>query len=278
MEVNDNEMIEALSRSGYLLETEITNLLIKLGYEVENSISIKDQFTGKTREIDLITRRKRDSCTEPIINKCFTQVNYAFEIKNNLAPLVLMTKVSDSDQLHDWNGIKEHISCPKEMQCICESYYDKIIFNQKYSSYSQYCSFQQKKDKGNTLIAFHPENIYSGISKLIQYCDEKQFSLGGRYKVDNEYYRNLLFIPVILISDSLIELDMEDFMEPKLKSVEASKLLCHYHNEESSKMSYVHIVTKKGLPSFLKIMEEAEKEITFQMEKTKKRNSKYFHS
>jgi hypothetical protein len=49
-----NDLIEAIKRSGYLLESEIASILARSNFFIESNQVIEDPVTGKSREIDLI--------------------------------------------------------------------------------------------------------------------------------------------------------------------------------------------------------------------------------
>jgi hypothetical protein len=53
-EITKEEMLEALNRSGYLMESEIASMLAEFGFFIETNQVIEDKFTGKSREIDLL--------------------------------------------------------------------------------------------------------------------------------------------------------------------------------------------------------------------------------
>ena len=52
--ITEEEMLAALSRSGYLLESEVSAALTNLGFFIETNQVIQDPETGKSREIDLL--------------------------------------------------------------------------------------------------------------------------------------------------------------------------------------------------------------------------------
>src|SRR5436190_2036650 len=171
LELNENEMLEALSRSGYLLESQISQILSKAGFFIETNQVIKDPLTNKNREIDLIAEYYQHK-EERMDMKCCSKIHFVFEIKNNSAPIVLLTNFEYSPNVEDWNGLKERLTIPKGFEYdTSDAYYQQIIHTDKYPRYTQYCSFQRKK--GNEeLMALHPDNIYEGLSKITQYCEE----------------------------------------------------------------------------------------------------------
>lgn len=251
--ISNREMYEALKRSGYLLESEITAALANSGFFVESSQVIQDPVTGKSREIDLMAEHY-----EPRKNrgefKGAAKIKFVFEIKNNSFPLVVLTRFESSPNIEDWLGLKEILNLPPGVKYDSnESYYEPLIVGSHERIYTQYCSFHKKKEN-DELMALHPEIIHSGLLKITQYCEEQVELLDTDlvYEVarDSErrdsYFRHFLFLPVLLINDNLYELK-----DGELEKIESSILVYNYHYKNEPKMAYVFVVTKRGFPVFI---------------------------
>ena len=267
---NENELIEALQRSGYLLESEIAQYLYNNGFFVESNQVILDAKTGKNREIDLIAEYNSLRTNN---YKCCAKIRFVFEIKNNTAPIVLMTEFRSSPYIEDYFGIKEKVTIPED---ICyfslDGYYNKIIKSDKFSKFTQYCSFQRKKGKNQELMALHPDNIYTGIEKITQYCEIDYEDMEQIEKKDG-HFRHFINMPILLIKDNLFELTHSQNNEIKLKEVDSSILVYNYFNHENEPtMVYVFIVTHKGLPDFLEYMLKIQDKV--QTEMVEKRRNK----
>jgi len=263
IEFNENEIIEALKRSGYLLESEISKILAKAGFFVETNQVIEDPLTGKSREIDLIAEYYEHD-ERRTISKCVSKVHFVFEIKNNSAPIVLLTKFEHSPNIEDWLGLKECITIPKGIKYdLHDAYWKRLVYKEKYSIFTQYCSFQKKKENSE-LMALHPDNIHDGLSKICQYCEE---AIGEREieEMAGGYLRHFIYVPVLLIAEDLFELEYSEENNPKLKKVETSILVYNYHYKKQPSMAYIFIVTKKGFPDFMHSMIELENTIELEM-------------
>ena len=269
LDFNEKEILESLERSGYLLETETSELLNKLGFITENNQVIIDPFTGKSREIDLTAEyfsfRDRASQT-----KCVAKVRFIFEIKNNSAPIVLLTKFEHSPNLEDWTGLKRWLTVPKELKNVYyEVYWEKLIQTKRGSIFTQYCSFQKKK-ANEELMALHPENIHTGLSKITQYSEEsidrEEFE-----ESENGYWRDFIYLPILLLNDDLYELHNSG-EEYNLHKVESSMLVYNYHYKNNSSMAYVYVVTKAGLSNLLDYLLKIEEEIESEMIELRKKN------
>lgn len=114
IDFDEKEILAALERSGYLFESEISKLLIEQKYFVETNKVIKDSFTGKSREIDLVTEFMSFDNSKQRENKCFNRLKLVVEIKNTSAPLVLLTEFQNSEYAQDWDAVKEHLKSPDD--------------------------------------------------------------------------------------------------------------------------------------------------------------------
>lgn len=258
----ETEILDSLSRSGYLLESEITKRLVNYGFFVESNLSSLDPLTGKSREIDLFAENNYDA-TKKSESKCIALVRFIFEIKNNDFPLVLLTKFENSPNSNIWEGFKIAQTIPEK---IFDTYYFNdfthiLLYQDESDMFTQYCSFSHKKNE--ELMAHHPENLYSSLLKLTQYCEEMiepWANNKSRHQGDN-WFRNFLYLPVLLINDDLFELEITDDNKNVLKKVDSSRLIFNYHYKQEPKTSIIYVVTKSGLEEFLKKVLLVEKKV-----------------
>lgn len=266
---NEEEILGALGRSGYLFESEISKMLSEKGFFVETNTVIKDPLTGKSREIDL-TAEFYDANINYRENKSFTKIKYVFEIKNNSAPIVLLTEFENNPNIQDWEAFKQYLTIPSEMEGYFSSHYwDKLVLQNKFSIFTQYCSFQ-KKNKNDELMALHPDNIYEGLSKISQYCEQK--IQNKNITEPDQYLRLFLYLPVLLITDDLYELKYNETKSHKLDKTQCSLLLYNYHYEGKPSMAYIFVVTKQGLTELLNFMTQIEKEVFQDLVKSREKD------
>jgi len=259
-------MIEAIKRSGYLLESMVSKYLSESGFFVESNQVIVDPFTEKSREIDLVAEYHNFDASSRSEHKCVSKINFVFEIKNNSAPLVLLTQFEHSPNIEDWLGLKERQTFPEEMpEKYFTGFWDDLINKNRGQIFTQYCSFQRKK-QNSELMALHPDDIHIGLSKISQYCEEA-IETWGRESIDrkNGYFRNLIHLPVLLISEDLYELTYNEEGNADLKEVEQSILVHNYHHKDEPSMAYIYVVTKKGFEKFIKNMLKLEQKIELDM-------------
>lgn len=254
-EISKEEMLEAISRSGYLLESEIASMLSKEGYFTETNGIIIDTSTGKSRELDLIAEYHEYSQKYNDLHAT-SCIKYVFEIKNNNQPLVLLTKYESSPYTDPFTYFKEAHTTPaeiKEPMGRYFSYYDELFGEQNHNFFTQYCSFQRKKTgKENELMACHPEMLHSGLLKICQYCEDQAEFWEDREK--DKFYRKFLFLPVVILNDDLYELELDLKDNVSMKSTDVSRLVFNYHFKEMPRSSVVYVVTKKALQRFLEEM------------------------
>lgn len=266
-DLSNEELLDAIKRSGYLLESEISHMLSEAGFFVETNQPLLDPLTGKSRELDL-QAEYFDNNNPNFGNKVCSKINFVFEIKNNIYPLVLMTKHEFSPNIEMWDALKQSITIPDEVKGgNVPSYYESLIESNDANIFTQYCSFSEKKDKSKELMACHPEALHSGFSKIVQHCDDMVGTWGEG--MADEYFRVFLWLPILLINDGLYELDIESNDQPTLNKVEWSKLIFNYHRGEIQKNAIIYVVTKHSLKKFLIEMLETGKTIETQMIKAK---------
>ncbi|UJS23573.1 hypothetical protein [Thiothrix winogradskyi] len=115
MNITTDEMYEALSRSGYLLESEVAKKLSEWGFFVETSLVIEDPFSGKSREIDIVAEYYNWDASKSQFHTC-AKIEFVFEVKNNIYPLVLLNEFNFNPRVDDYLGLKEATTIPKNVK------------------------------------------------------------------------------------------------------------------------------------------------------------------
>lgn len=265
MKVTESEMHDALKRSGYILESEVALKLANWGFFVQTGQVVEDPLTGKGRDIDIIANSFGNSNHYPDI-RTISQIEYVFEVKNNLYPIVLLTEFRDSPYIESWTGLKEWITEPSCMEGYesHEAYFEKLTSSSE-KIYTQYCSFHKKK-ANDELMASHPEKFHESISKIIQHCDESVecsedscLSDGGESR-EERVFRHFLYMPILLVRGDLYELQ-----ENGLKGVTSSTLVVNYYHKGEQRMAFVFIVTKDGFEEFMKGTQKLERDAANKM-------------
>ncbi len=276
--MTETEIIESLNRSGYLFESSIVEFLNSKNYFLEPNSVIIDPITKKNRDIDIIAYQ--NDIQKDYDNKISCQTCFAFELKNNLYPVVLTSKYHFSPTSPD-ELIREYITTEAEERGYdaYNGFYEYFTF-QSGNIYSQYCSFQ-KKNRNSEIMAFHPEQLYSGISKVVQFCDENKPWWYDRESVGDDadfdyrlqWFRHWLYLPVILLKNDLYELEIVD-NNPILNKTECSQLIFNYHHNNEPKSTLVTFVTESGLEKWLDEISKLEAESEKELLKAKRRKGK----
>lgn len=263
-------MLEALTRSGYLLEAEIAKELTNLGFFVETNQVIQDPLTGKSREIDITAEYWRHDPKRS--SKVSAKIEYIFEVKNNPFPLVLLNEFEFSPRVESWLGLREVITNPTNASYDgFHDFWEPLIEKRKNKIFCQYCSFQRKK-QNDDLMALHPDVVHTGIAKIIQYSDEcvEAWEDWQSEESDREdrFMRHWLFLPILLLNDDLYEL-----RDDTLEKVDHSILLVNYHYKGEPRIAFVYVVTKKGFRRFVGCLMELQNTVLNRLFEFREKNA-----
>lgn len=260
MKLEHSEMIGAIERSGYLIESQIAELLANAEFFVETNQVIRDPLTGKSREIDVLAelflyQEKRTGIA--------SRIKFVFEAKNNPLPLVLLTELKFSPDVDLIESLRQ-IRTPERY---AEEFFDAgfwrtLIGQSNKGIHTQYCTFKRKKDSSSSeLMAYHPDELHDSIVKIVQYCDE-QISFWKDRKPD-DYFREFLYLPIVVLGGLLYELTPST--PPKLKQVRKSRLVFNYYHGEEPKSALIYMVTMDGFATFIKEMIQTQRKVEDQL-------------
>ena len=166
--ISIEEIKEALTRSGYLLESRIEMVLRNEGYWVESNQAYSDPYTKKSREFDLVANKtleedlqhgRRISLSPMLLIECI----------NNLQPVAFITKNKDailSGADPGVAGYPPQIGVEQRAIPIHE-FLGFACFHHYYKggSATQYCSFQYK-EKQKEWMAWHDDDYHDVFSTL----------------------------------------------------------------------------------------------------------------
>jgi hypothetical protein len=273
------QMKDAIKKSGYLFESEISRKLGQKGYFIENSPSFFDEETHISREIDLLVEKFVPDSDSDFISECysngiFVHSDFVFELKSNNYPLVLMTEEEFSPNNNSYDSLKivdgfssskdEIMKYPDLMFNNHDGFYTEIFENNiEVNIFSQYCSFDRKK-QDKELFALHPDSLHSSLRKICMYCDKKVVEENelfySDYVRDNYEIRHHIYLPILLIRNNLYKLTIEK-KKNKLTKAEFGVLKQNYYFQGQPSSTLVIVLTEKGLFPFLKRMENIENNI-----------------
>jgi hypothetical protein len=265
-EMTEEQILKAISKSGYLFESEISKFLANNGFFVESNVIFQDPITTKNREIDIVAETYNDFSSGDF-DRVSCKIRYYFELKNNDFPLVLLTKLQFNPNTPE-DIFKEVLTVPTGIEYDSYSAFTEKLYDPEQNFYTQYCSFSKKKD--NEIMASHPDEFYSSLSKLCWYCEKRTTETNEFFEeMTNEYFRHWLDLPVLLLSNDLYELNFDEGSNPKLEKVKYSRLLLNFHHNDTPTSTVIYVVTKEYLKDWLLEMEKLENSVRTQMKESK---------
>jgi hypothetical protein len=152
-----NEIVDALHRSGYLIEYRVEAVLREQGYHVAANTSYPDPVTGKPRELDVsatggypIDPDKKDFLFDVLLIECV----------NNPQPLAFFTKEAQAEFVHVYDillsGLPAYIPGKGPYKNHAANRIAPSLGLEKFHHYcegrlaSQYCSFSPKRGTNPT--------------------------------------------------------------------------------------------------------------------------------
>jgi len=243
-----SDMMVALQRSGYLLESVIVRHLNEAGFFVEPNQSLLNERTGLSQEIDILAEFYNYN---PEHEHVCVKTNFVIEVINNLYPFVLTTPRTWSpnspteDYLRYWTTPGEN----HENHFLGKLDIFDIKGVDKRRLFSQYCAFTRKKSNDD-LMACHPEDVHSSLQKMVEYSldsIERWFDYAS-----DEYWRLFFWQPVLVLRNDLFAVSETQDKEPELVSIESAQLEHNFHYRSKPETMIVDVVTE---PHLLKLLQ-----------------------
>jgi len=244
-------MLEAIQRSGYLLESRIVKMLDEAGYWVQPNVAVEDKITGKTREIDIIAEHpswlnQKDS--ENLTTRMAIRTNFIIEIVNFIQPIVFFTPKTWSPNVDTFLGLKfinTGIADEDILRLeILERYKGLKNFE---SVHLQYCSFDRKAN--TQWMAYHPDDLNSSLQKMTRYISESLEEFVKLKQTSNDYVRLLFWQPIICTSGDIKVADSQG----NLSDVTGVRFeyQCASIDAMDSGSLLVNIISQKNLLEFM---------------------------
>lgn len=266
--LTESEMLEALRRSGYLMEGRLAKALQEAGCFVESNLSFPDERSGMSREIDMVAESADWITDTP---KTSVKSSFIIESINNFYPVVLMTPGSWSpDTPIDYFLHYKTTSIPDEIPTNAFTLGDKTVSTgfdllelhrvYGWDTFSQYCSFSRKK-QGAELMALHPEDLHSTIRKLAEYLMYTE-SVLYRWMDDlnDEYWRVFQWRPLLVLRDDLYVYS-DNKGAGSLKSIPHARLEYSLHYDGRPSTVIVDFLVEEAAPEFVSGIIAADKQI-----------------
>ena len=261
-QIMPSEMRKALSRSGYLLEQRCEDIMRERIFLVETNTAYPDEFTGKSRELDI-----RASCFGKAgPNEIdFVTGMILCECQNNIQPVVFFTKEPIAAFLHYYqikvSGMPSKILAK---DATGESFIalSEFLDMKKYHHYckgriaTQYCTFQLRKDKPEW-IALHQEEQHDSIMVLIAAVEAeiKQFDESWVPPRDEPEPIDIqIYYPLIVLQGPLYEaFPVEGQL--KLRKSNHIQFRKEYHSASRHDTYQIDVITEPFLADYLALVE-----------------------
>lgn len=254
--ISEEKMKEALTRSGYLLESRVLDFFSNNNYWAESSHRFfENKEDGKYRELDVLANKTLDWINVKNNEESLAfNVHFITECINNPVPLALFENKGDLEEpTTDWafdfiNGSPElkEISSIHWIHAI-HAFESQII---KELPSRQYCGFVKKKSKDDEWMASHPEDFHNTLLKLVQFVKYKRIAINENWEGRQPTMCRLeLLIPLIVLQGEMIEIKTTENLE--VNPINYYRLKVPYESSYNKSIS-IDIVTESYLPEFLK--------------------------
>ena len=252
--ITHEQIRDALSRSGYLLEYEVEKILGRNGYFAQANQAYPDPITGKSRELD-ISAIKAEPITADFHDSIFTIP--LIECVNNPQPIGFFTKnpVAPTTHMYDlkFSGLPVKVKKGKHWTKL-SGFLDMERYHHhcKGRIATQYCSFTVKKGTTPTeWLAQHEELHFDSFNKLcfaLNHDIDEHYSharLQGKEGINIQTY-----YPILVVSGDLIEI-VPTKKEIKLRAASHIHYVQSYLTAGKEQRFHIDVVTKKYLPRLL---------------------------
>ena len=248
--ITEDEMIEALGRSGYLIEGRVIRALTRMGMFVQPGQAYYDEETGKSREVDAVAEANNWN-TSASAKKIAVLTTLVVEIISNLYPVVLLTPRTGTpnDSFYDYLPFASTPEDGEEHPIFSTETHEELFGIWDWKQFSQYCSFTRKR-AGDELMAFHPDDLYGSIDKAARFAFQlRDQNAEWTKNSEDDYWRILNWEPVIVLQGGLYVLN-ENPEGNKLVPAPTGKLEFNFHHRRQSKSVAINFVTEAALENF----------------------------
>ena len=281
--ITKEQMLDALKRSGYLMEQRVERFFSQKSYHISNSNYFVDEGTDKLREVDLIAETahvKGHSKSIPV-EGTFTY-KLICECENNPQPVVFFN--SDAKIAGRGQGLIE-ISLPSPIISEKTPLNDRHLFGDTFFNtpevyenhhffsmpmVTQYCSFVPK-DKNRPVgewVAKHLDEQHDTFTNLLKGANfVSSRDAQHTYDMAMLYYNRyqaFLYYPVLILKDQLFTAkESEGGVE-----LEECNHLVYWRNHQvdgAEHLFAIDIIRESYLPKYLNLIEKEIEHMHFAM-------------
>lgn len=243
--ISKEEILVALIKSGYLLEDRVNKALTTNGWLTVPNMRYIDDQTGIEREIDIMA-----------LNHISMGNNYAdyihssllIECMNNKEPIVFFENLEKST-----NRI-----AALSFTCFNNNFWEILLmaqteigFSEELIWSSQYCSFQQVKNKeaeNNGWIAYHPNDNHDSLNTFFKFIKFHKNAYSER-KNSADFIVGFYHRPLIILQGPLMSVEQGN----DIKIHERNHIKYQIpKTENDGRLFTIDIITEDFLDSYLK--------------------------
>lgn len=273
--ITRRQMMDAVVRSGYLMEQRIFPIIESFGYYVKTNPVYPDSTTGKSREYDFsalsalkVYRGEMDYLWLHVVGECL----------NNSQPVVFFSSKQALDFM-----FHEDIRCagiplkfpsrdsPGTTTLTDFFHMDKFHHYCRGVFSTQYCSFQWKKDKREWL-AWHDDEHHGIFNALVEAtrheCDDFFASWTPPKGTEVEPVNINLFYPLLILHDDLYEC-RQSRNGPRLiarKHIQFRKSVITGRKPE---VFHIDVIVESYLDEYLKMLDKEHDELKKRFQRNK---------
>lgn len=212
---SEDEIKDALNRSGYLLENRALKAFHNLGFFAESNHYYKVKDSDEYREIDILATTPFMSIS--LLGKPVSVfLTYIVECKNINQPLGLFKNnrdLSNPDSILKYEIINPNDETREELPFAISAMVEKSIFDEDDLPSRQFCGFEEKKSKQKELMAYHPNAFYESLKKLSIFTSHLISSKCKRWEgIQPDITRIEIFIPLVIIQGEILLIDNDEVL------------------------------------------------------------------
>lgn len=280
MKIEDDQIIDALGRSGYFLESRVLQILADKGYKNFPNETYPDPHTDKSREIDIYAESQR--ITENIELNHHLHFEYQFRIVieciNNAQPVAFFKRPDKEPRTifgkFFYSKVERELKESGHSEFEPSHQFDDYTTRSKHfhynqtNRYTQYCSFSQKKGGNKEWMASHPDALHDTFNKLFSYSERKNETI--KAWLPWSPWRNdvvtILIFPLVVLQNDLMEVSQSN-EDVNIRRVDHA-VFDFKTTSESMDGLLIDVVTEEYLSTYLGLVEGGVKELKNRIVKT----------
>lgn len=259
--ISEQEMRDALVRSGYLLEQRMHHMLEEEGFYVEANTAYPDEFTGKSRELDIdavmaIDLRAGDMLFVEMVCSCVNNSQpLAFFMQESRVPFMHHQQLKMSGlpvQVYDASNDGDFL--PLSEFLLLERYHH---YCQPRIS-SQYCGFAAKKSAGGSKkqewMATHLDEHHESLNPLgvaIEALISREYEAWQLDGAEPIYVT--VYYPVLILQGDLHEIET-DGSELTISASDHVLFRHTYHSAHRRDQYFIDVVREAYFPNYLETL------------------------